>query len=419
VRAASIASILLATDTLFLMTDLFDGGPVALQHVLLIGGLLAVQIWLATGSRGMLRLGFFLWGLGMWDKALMVWPLSGLGLAALVVFPRRTLMQVRKGLGSAAIFFLLGALPLVWYNVAQRGVTATANTKYDAAGIGEKIPALKRTFDGSMLSGYMVYNDAKGFPRKPKTVVEIASVAVRGLIGDHRTNWMLPAYLLGMALLILLWRTEARRPLLLLLIACAVMWFQMALNRGTGGSAHHVILMWPFPVVFLAIAFDAAARRFGERGGRVLAAAVAVLALQNVLTTNDYLARFTLFGGAGGWTDALYPLSQAMDEMPASWVGTVDWGYLNGLRLLEKRPLKIFMPDPDVKNPSFLVQLKAPDFLFVQHPDDKEILRGVNGNLRKAAEQLGYEEKVERVIFDRNGRPVFQIFRFRRRSGGG
>ncbi len=418
-RAAAITALLLATDTMFLMTDLFDWGPVALQHLLLMGGLAAVQLWIAKGSRRMLALGGFLWGLGMWDKALMVWPLAAMAVAAICVFPRETLRRVRHGAGIAAVAFAIGALPLIWYNVAQPGVTATANTKYDAEGLRSKLPALKRTVDGSMLSGYMVYNDPVAQPRRPRTGLEIVSVALRRAIGDHRTNWMLPAYGLGLVLMLLLWRTDARRSLLFLLITSAMVWLQMALNRGTGGSAHHVILMWPFPVAFLGIAFDAGAVRLGSRGPAVLAALVAVLSLQNLLTTNDYLARFVVNGGAGGWTDAIYPMEAALEQMPAGWIGTVDWGYLNGLRLLPKKPFSLFMPDPNPKDPMFQQQVRATDFLFVQHTDDKQILPGSNDKLREAAKQLGYEEKVIRVIPDRNGRPVFEIFRFQAIGGGG
>ncbi len=417
-RAAAITTVLLATDTLFLMTDLFDWGPVALQHLLLMGGLVAVQIWVASGSRRMLQLGCLLWGLGMWDKALMVWPLSSMALAAVCVFPRTALRKAREGLAVGLLWFAVGALPLIWYNVAMHGATATSNTKYDATGLQDKLPALKRTVDGSMLSGYMVLNDSAPQPRRPRTGLEIVSVSLRRAIGDHRTNWMIPAYTAGFLLLLAMWRTEVRRPLLFLLITCAAMWLQMALNRGTGGSAHHVILMWPFPVAFLGIVFDAAATRIPKQGPLLLAAVIGVLATQNMLTTNDYYARFVVNGSAGGWTDAIYPLESALEEMPAAWIGVVDWGILNGLRLMEHKRFSMFMPDPNPADPTFQLQVAATDFLFVQHTDDKQILPGVNGKLREAARKLGYGEKVLKVILDRNGRPVFEIFRFVPADGG-
>ena len=61
IRAAVIATALLASDTLYLLTDVFDWGPVALQHLLLMGGLIAVHSWISAGSRLALAAGFFFW----------------------------------------------------------------------------------------------------------------------------------------------------------------------------------------------------------------------------------------------------------------------------------------------------------------------------------------------------------------------
>jgi len=51
------------------------------------------------------------------------------------------------------------------------------------------------------------------------------------------------------------------------------------------------------------------------------------------------------------------------------------------------------------------------DCVLIRHTEDKQMFPGVNGRFRKAVEELGYSEKVERVVHDRNGRPVFELFR--------
>src|SRR5215469_7278822 len=86
-RAAAIAALLLSTDAVFLMTNTFDWGPVALQHLLLMAGLVALQSKRTA-------LAFFLWGLGLWDKALLIWPLIGLGVAAAIVYPGELMRRV-------------------------------------------------------------------------------------------------------------------------------------------------------------------------------------------------------------------------------------------------------------------------------------------------------------------------------------
>lgn len=53
-----------------------------------------------------------------------------------------------------------------------------------------------------------------------------------------------------------------------------------------------------------------------------------------------------------------------------------------------------------------------PDFIFIQHTNDKQMFHGVNEQLSNAALTLGYTEQVSRVVHDDEGRPVFEIFRF-------
>jgi hypothetical protein len=422
-RAAAIAVALLSTDTLFLLTNTFDWGPVALQHLLLMGGILAISRWMATHASRYLILGAALWGLGLWDKALLIWPLLGLGLASFLLFPRETLSRLRPlplaiGLGS----FLLAATPLVWYNLARPGETATQNAQFTFSELPGKRTVLSRTIEGSTLYDYMIAPASLGSPRAPKTFLERASVKMAELAGNHRKNWMLPAWIIGFVLTFVLWRSPHFRLVLFLILAAFLTWLQMALTRGAGGASHHVILIWPLPAVILGIVFSEAADRLPRFGPAVVWTAVGVLCLQNLLTTNQYLSRFIVNGPAGGWTDAIYPLAKSLDHKSASWYGLVDWGYLNGLRVLHEGDLPLFIalvppegaPQPEADRKEMERQLSSDSFLFIQHTDDKQMFPGVNNRFRKAAAQLGYREILERTVPDRNGRPVFELFRFRK-----
>jgi len=414
--AAAVTAVLLATDTIFLMTNTFDWGPVALQHVLLMGGLVPVQIWIANHSQRMLALGFFLWGLGMWDKALLAWPLIGMAVAVVCVFPGELKKRLRPATAAIAVgSFLLGAAPLVWFNIARPGATATTNARFSTEGVGGKWMALRATVDGSTLFGYMVYTgDKVTAKREPRRLTSRMVVALSHLPGDHHRNWMIPAWVLGLALSGLLWRSPLRRALLFLLIATAVAWVQMALNKGTGGASHHTILLWPFPGAFLGIVFAGVAERIPRYGRTAVVVLIGLLAAGNLLNTNQYLTEFITNGGSGGWTDAIFSLASSIEDKSAAWYGLVDWGYLNGLRVLHEGDLPMFTPDPEGDQKQFASQVSAADFLYIQHTADKQMFPGVNERLRKAAAALGYEEHLERTVADRNGRPVFELFRFRK-----
>ena len=277
VRAAAVVSILLATDTIFQLTNTFDWGPVALQHILLMAGLLAVQSWLDRGDRRMLALGFFFWGLGMWDKALLSWPLIGLAVAALCVYPRETFRRLRPvPLAIAVLSFLIGAAPLVWYNIDRRGETASANTKFTTEGFGAKVTALRQTVTAACSSATLfIRTQRPAAVRRTKWSAVPPPQSPAFWRSQNKLNASGMDF--GLVCFVILVRSPHWRLMCFLLIATAVAWAQMAFNRGTGGAAHHVILLWPFPVIFIGIAFTEAAARIPRFGTVALTALVALL----------------------------------------------------------------------------------------------------------------------------------------------
>jgi len=126
-RAAIAGALLLATDSSFVLATSFDFGPVVFLHFLLLSGSLLLLLFDRTRSLSYLGVGFFLFGLGLWDKALFIWMLTGLGAAALVVFPSRlrALLSPARVM-VAAMCLCLGASPLIYYNVISRGATLRA-----------------------------------------------------------------------------------------------------------------------------------------------------------------------------------------------------------------------------------------------------------------------------------------------------
>ncbi len=108
-RGALLAALLLATDPAFLLTDTFDWGPVALQHLLVVSGCFLI-------ARGRWSWGAFLFGLALWNKAIFAWTLAGLALATLLVFPAavRAALAGRRRWTRALLAFALGALPLLY-----------------------------------------------------------------------------------------------------------------------------------------------------------------------------------------------------------------------------------------------------------------------------------------------------------------
>jgi 4-amino-4-deoxy-L-arabinose transferase-like glycosyltransferase len=162
---------------------------VALQHFLAMAGLALVFKFVSEGTsegkRLALFLGFFCFGLALWDKALFVWFFSGLVVATLVVFPRELWARCSlKNLGLAAAGLCLGAAPLVAYNSSSNQATFRANSPFDLAQFPTRLHALRVTWDGQILWGYMVHAPwSPGAPRVPGTAVERIAAVVHSLAG--------------------------------------------------------------------------------------------------------------------------------------------------------------------------------------------------------------------------------------------
>jgi 4-amino-4-deoxy-L-arabinose transferase-like glycosyltransferase len=411
--AARIGCVLLAADTLYLLTTCFDWGPVALQHLLLIAGMLLSVRFYRQRSPWILATAFFAFGLAMWDKALAVWLLSGMAAAAAAVFPRRILAVITgRRLAIATAGFLAGALPLVIYNIGHHGDTFHGNFVYDGSQLPSKARALMHTADGGILLGYLSRDDgATPHPHSPRGMLQRFSAAVSALAGHPRRDLFPYAVLLAI-LLIPVARGEHRRAILFAALAMALAWIQMAITADAGGSAHHTILLWPLPEMAVAAALAAAAQHL-RRAAAAVFALVAVLCLSSLLVTNEYYSQMVRNGGSTPWTEAVFDLNRSLRTVPADYVFCMDWGYLDSLRLLSmgKLPLREGM---SAESPAAMSDLLGdPQHVFVTHSPALAYTKNA-ANLALFAARTGYSSETVTRIDDAFGQPIFEVYRFRK-----
>ncbi|HWC97690.1 MAG TPA: glycosyltransferase family 39 protein [Candidatus Sulfopaludibacter sp.] len=334
-RAALIGCILLATDSMYLVTTCFDWGPVALQHLLITGGMLLVVKFYQERGWGALSGGFFLFGLALWDKAIAVWMLTGLAAAA-IVFYRREVRQVltarRAALACAA--FLAGALPLLVYNAQTGAATFRQNAHRDTANLGAKAHMLVETIGGPGLFGWLTAEDSQTpSPHRPHGLLQQASAGLSHLAGHPRHGLLMYGFLLALALLFRAPPRE-RRMALFALLAMAVAWLQMALTQNAGTSVHHTILLWPLPEFVMALSFAALPKR-------IAMAATGAIALSGLLLLNEYSVVMLRNGGAQSWNDGVLVLSDYLKTLPPQKVCALDWAILDPLRFLNAGQLDL------------------------------------------------------------------------------
>lgn len=420
-RAAAIGCGLLAADTLYLLTIAFDWGPVALQHLLLLAGAFFLLGFYQTCQAPRLFWGCFLLGLGMWDKALMTWMLGGIFIATVAVYFKNILPLITpRRVALAASGFLLGALPLVVFNVDTKLSTFRSNTSYDTHDVPGKARLLMATADSGGLFGWINNEDWQTTaPHPPTGIIHPVSDTISSLAGHPRHNLLLYAFVLAL-LLTPLARGGAWRAILWALIAMTVAWLQMAVTANAGGSVHHAILIWPLPQMVIAISFAAASRRIGRFGVPVLAGVLALTMIVGTLVTNEYLRLILRNGGGQNWTDAIFQLSDYMKGDSSKAVYCVDWGIMDSLRLLNrgKLPLRVGTDmvskaqANDTDRQTLVKALASSDSVFLAHTKDFEFFQGNDERLVNFATTAGFRREMLATINDSYGRPVYEVYHF-------
>jgi 4-amino-4-deoxy-L-arabinose transferase-like glycosyltransferase len=363
-----VALLLAATDPVYINTSRIDYGPVVLQRLLLMAGLLAGTKFvlagpgvrrvgavpgdggipagvpgggprrrglLPHGSYGWLVLSGFCFGLALWDKATFAWCLMALSAALLVLFPKEVLRRLRPlPIVVFLFFFCLGSLPLTAFNVRTktRGTREVMHWEsLDAKTCNEKWANFRLSFDGYYTYG-MMGGDA--FDEGVATVYDRTQwcLDALGWFAPQRGTlftWVLAAtMLIGVAAA---WRRQ--RAVLFPLVLSLVHWVVVFVTRGAGGP-HHTTLIYPIP----HLAFAAAGAWLWQGAGRlpVAAAWVArrglVLALTAVVMVQlafdaRQLSSFRQVRGTRMWSDAIYDLAGYLKANPPGLLVNMDWGF--------------------------------------------------------------------------------------------
>jgi 4-amino-4-deoxy-L-arabinose transferase-like glycosyltransferase len=424
-RAAVIGSALLATDATYLATTCFDWGPVALQHLLLLAGMLWLAVFSENRRPVFLGAAFFVFGVAVWDKALAVWMLSGLAAGLIAVFPRRVIaMCTPRRLATAVVCFALGALPLLIFNVASPLATLRENVRPAAVGISGKLRVLAATAGGPGLFGYLNGENANTpAPHPPHGWSERMSARIANVAGPRNAP-LLAAFLLALAVAPLA-GGAAIRAIGFAMVAMTVAWFEMALLSNAGGGVHHTILLWPLPEFVVAVALAGASRRFGRAGLAAAGMVVGVAVLWGALVVNHYHALMVRNGGGPGWNLATVELAGYLKRLPAKSVLCVDWGILDPLRFLGGGKLRLGFGDEEAAKPTLTAEDEArvrrmisePGNVFVAHTPEFAVFPGRVSRLIDYAGTAGFRRELLAIISDGYGRRVFEVFRFVRNEG--
>ncbi len=382
-KVALITALLLATDPSFIISNTFDWGPVALEHVLLL-------LALALLARRRLQLACFVLGLGLWNKAVFSWAIAGLvagGLAAYWPVIRRSLPDRRTLLKCVAVF-LLGCSPLLLYNFRRPAATMRSTVRLTFDGFQTKVISTRNTLDSSGLFGFVASMEG-----------------VTDHSGPRFHALFLPAVLIAVAITVWRVRSSEFRPALFALAFCSASLLLILLTK-YAGSLHHIVLLYPMPHLLVAVAVSSIHRRY------LPALLSAVLVASNLLVFDTYLTQLRRSGACGLFTDATGPLSNSFSE-GTDHVYTIDYGLWENVWLLHRGNMQV-RELWVLSQPGFVMQeaLRDPRAVFVDHLSDHEYYIGAGQHLSEIAKAMGLQKVTIRSISDSKGRPQMEVFRY-------
>jgi hypothetical protein len=148
---------------------------------------------------------------------------------------------------------------------------------------------------------------------------------------------------------------------------------------------------------------------------------VSLLVASNLLVINQYIVQFERNGAEGYFTDAVNRLAATLSGSPGDTVYFIDLGIWEGADFLQRRKVDFresyaalipALPDAEQRR-EIDSMIANPHALFVDHVPSREVFHGVDEHLETIARSEGYEKVAPSTVADRNGRPVFEMFRLR------
>lgn len=424
-RIAIAVTMLLATDAAYLLTSVYDWGPVALQHLFLAVVVYSGVRYAESRSALWLIPAGLATGLALWDKAISIWIFAGGGLALLIVFPREmwTLAKRPKHLAALVFPLLIGAYPLIHYNIQEPMATITANTHNTDMAMVSKIASFDGALDGRGLFGYVVRDvpDPEGKTGAFR-LDQRATLWLSAKLGAPKRSLQHLLLVGAFLILPLMFWSPWRRPALFTALALLFSWTAMLLTKGAGGSLHHTILLSPLPHLLAGLVLAEIVRRFPSRGMKIGFALFAAAVLTNLFVLNQYRAQFLAFGPTMVWTDASRPLVEFLGTQHGRIIFPADWGiqqqidfYGGGIlgmtRNSEDTPIRLHEEEP---RKFMLWALSVPNHIYVTHTEPNEAFKGTRKSLIDFAAAQGFSHHVIAVIPDRHQVPMFEIHEFRK-----
>ena len=394
-RVALAAALILATDAVFVLVNVFD------MTVCLL--LLATVFFLSLLQRQLVGAAFLVAGLALWYKAIFLFPLGAMLLAFAIAYPRdvRRWLTLRK-VTVAVVGMVVGCAPLIAFNLARRGATFQASQDLPGVPAGEKLVMLKHTLDGRALEHYMFRSSLD--EKIALSGTSMADVVVGWYRESHfgPGSALLPVLVLALLALPFLRKSSLFPALVFSWAVAGAAYGAMLVFRDAGAGPHHTVLLDPAPQFIVAASAAALAERW--RGGRsaVVIALCAVVAGSNLWLLDRYWQAGRANGFSVYWTDGVQNLAEVVraQKLP---VASLEWGTHTGVQI-EAGDSVNFVADTSPRE----------NVLYLTHCEGYVIDPARAARFEQSAAAAGLQQTANRVVADKKGHLVYCLFQLAR-----
>jgi hypothetical protein len=404
---ASGATLLLATHPSFLF---WARQGVAVTAVLALFGLLALWLagsWLRRPTLPSAFLFGLIVGLGLTAKVLFLWFIVALAGAGLYVWfseirGYKVITQVRPSFLIVALGFLLGAAPVLVYNLMSQGSIAAvvANVETTVYGVHNT------SYFANMLTR------ARSFI----TLLEGSGFWYLGTIQRQLLfSWALLISLGGIILFLIRRRTPAseRRETLALLILVGLFFFQSGVTI-SGLWPTHLFLLLPL----LATIVSLGVVRLFTKSRWLAPVGILLLLAANLLVDLRYHVALAETGGRRAHSDAIVRLADILLEGDGP-VYALDWGMKNNLQIITNgrvNPVELFQyrPEPDASFRDWIwgaMHQQGARFLF-KTPEASAFHRFEQ--FQRLAAEWRFTLVLEATALEKDGTPLYYVYTVQR-----
>lgn len=451
--AGLIAAILLATSPSFIFWSRVGVYVVSQVVPLSLGAILCCLRWGETRRSRWLALAGLLVGIGLSTKVLFIWFIAGAVSAGVMVWlvnwwwpqdrdgqpvPRRSLRArlgeppavARRDLLAGTFGFLLGAAPLIGYNLASAGTLKVlrANSGQTEKGVDNTaiLANLGRRF-----------NDFK-------TLLEGSYF---WFLGETQANLLPLGIFVGavVVLALLIWRVRAYRRYRAFTVFLGTLTLAIVVQSSvsvSGLEATHLLILLPIPFLLIGAAVALLGRWLAakvEGQGPAGALAVALLAVVvvgptvagNLLVARHYHDALAATGGRASFSSSIYLLAEYLDtphQDPFDYHRpyALDWGMKYNVELLTDgrvQPQEIYGQGRTL-SPDFAATVERliedPNALYIAHriegPNVPAAFPDRTREFFAIVEARGKRVIPIKTIMESDGAPLFYVYTVRPRE---